>query len=228
MWYGVDMAGEGTDVEPMESGIGFGQELTTHRGGRPPGHTAATTTERRRQVAALLATRGGMTGREVAEVLEISESTASRDIAAVKALWRAEMIQDIDVMVARDLAELGMVKNEAWAAYQQSIEVGEEVVTVAETKDGTFETVTTTNPKANLHALKLVQSCIEKKRKILGLDKETSGGASGKMISFTVKIGDRVLVSEASTAEPRDDILDAEVVELDSTGKALPSGDEAG
>jgi hypothetical protein len=169
-----------------------------------------------------------MTGREVAEVLEISESTASRDIAAVKALWRAEMIQDIDVMVARDLAELGMVKNEAWAAYQQSIEVGEEVVTVAETKDGTFETVTTTNPKANLHALKLVQSCIEKKRKILGLDKETSGGASGKMISFTVKIGDRVLVSEASTAEPRDDILDAEVVELDSTGKALPSGDEAG
>jgi hypothetical protein len=118
-----------------------------------------------------------------------------------------------------------LVKAEAWGVYAQSLEVGERVVTVADTKDGTFETVTETNPKANLHALKLVQSCIEKRRKILGLDKETAGGGAGKMIVFTVKIGDRVLVSEASTVEP-EDILDAEVVELDSTGKALPSGTE--
>jgi hypothetical protein len=57
------------------------------------------------------------------------------------------------------------------------------------------------------------------------LDKETGGGGSGKLVVFTVKIGDRVIVSEASTAEP-EDILDAEVVELDSTGRALPSGTE--
>ena len=224
MWYGVDMETDATDLETMDSGGEFGHEVATHRGGRPPGHTAATTTDRRRKVARFLAARGGMTGKEVAEEFGIAESTASRDIAAVKKLWREAMIEDVDVMIARDLAELGLVKNEAWWIYQQSVEVGEEVVTVAETKDGTFETVTTTNPKANLHALKMVQSCIEKKRKILGLDREGASGGSGKMISFTVKIGDRVLVSEASTVEPEDDILDAEVVELDSTGKALPSG----
>ena len=45
-------------------------------------------------------------------------------------------------------------------------------------------------------------------------------------MSFTVRIGDRILVSEASTIDPEEDILDAEVVELDSAGKALPSGTE--
>jgi hypothetical protein len=118
-----------------------------------------------------------------------------------------------------------MVKAEAWRCYVESCEVGETVTVVEETKDGTYTKVSSTNPKASLHALKLVQSCIEKRRRILGLDKEVGGGNVGKMISFTVKIGDRVIVSEASTMLP-EDILDAEVVELDSTGKALPSGTE--
>ena len=200
---------------------------------QPPGHEmrtnggkAATVAERRRRVARILATHGVMTGTELAEMLGVSESTASRDLSAVKRIWRAEMIQDIDAVIARDLAELGMVKSEAWRVYVESCEIGEVTTTVADTKDGTFETVSETNPKASLHALKLVQSCIEKKRKILGLDKETGGGGGGKKISFTVRIGDRVIVSEASTADPEDDIVDAEVVELDSTGKALPSGTE--
>ena len=194
-------------------------------GGAPAGMTKIKTEERRRQVARYLAVHGAVTGKEVCEALGISHSTASRDIAAVKARWRAEMISDMDAVIARDLAELGMVKAEAWQTYVESCESGEVVTTVAETKDGVFETVTTTNPKASLHALKLVMGCIDKRRKILGLDKEVGGASAGKMISFTVKIGDRVIVSEASTMEP-EDILDAEVVELDSTGKALPSGIE--
>jgi hypothetical protein len=166
-----------------------------------------------------------MSGREVAEALEISESTASRDIAAVKKLWREEMIEHVDVMVARDLAELGMVKQEAWYAYEQSVTRGEHTETETVFSDGkTITTTVTSNPKADLHALKLVQSCIDRKRKILGLDKEGAGGGGAKLVSFTVRIGDRVLVSEASTVEPEGDILDAEVVELDSAGKALPSG----
>ena len=217
------MASDGTDVDSMEQ-VGFVQP---YRGGRPPGHTSAKTTDRRRAVAKLLASQGGLTGREVAEIMGVTESTASRDIAAIKALWREAMIEDVDVMIARDLAELGMVKQEAWRCYAESCEVGDKVVTVAETKDGVFTTETESNPKANLHALKLVQSCIEKKRKILGLDKEDAGGGKAKLVSFTVRIGDRVLVSEASNVEPEDDILDAEMVELDSTGKALPSGTEA-
>ena len=223
----IDMQSDGTDVEPMESGIGFERVAMTGTGGSPPGHTQATTVDRRRKVANLLATQGGMTGREVAQTLKISESTASRDIAAVKKLWREEMVENVDAMVARDLAELGIVKQEAWRVYAASLEVGDEVVTVAETKDGKFRTETVSNPKANLHALRMVQSCIEKKRKILGLDKETPGANTGKMISFTVRIGDRVLHSGASTMDPEEDIVDAEVVELDSTGKALPSGDGA-
>lgn len=224
------METDGTDLESMESGVGFVRRASPHRGGRPPGTSTA---DRRRQIAALLAARGAMSGTEVAEVMGVSESTASRDLAAIKEQWRLEMIEDVDVMVARDLAELGLVKSEAWWTYQQSLEVGDETVTEQEVligKDGDSRVLRTTvvqNPKANLSALKLVQSCIEKKREILGLDKAAASASSGKMISFTVRIGDRVLVSESSTVDPKDDILDAEVVELDSTGKALPSGDEA-
>lgn len=203
-----------------------------HPATRPVGHegaqeglTRVKTEERRRAVARYLAIHGAVTAKEMCEALGISHSTASRDIAAVKAVWRAEMIADMDAVIARDLAELGMVKAEAWSRYVESCEVGEIVTTVETTKDGTFTKTSTTNPKASLHALKLVTLCIEKRRRILGLDKETGGANAGKQISFTVKIGERVLVSEASTMPP-EDILDAEVVELDSTGKALPSGTE--
>jgi hypothetical protein len=216
VWYGGIMA---------EASPTAGFEATRHRGGAPKGFTKAKTDERRCGVARLLALNGAMTGREVAMAMAITESTANRDIRRIKAAWRAAMIEDMDAVIARDLAELGMVKSEAWGVYVESCEVGEVVRTIADTKDGKFETVTETNPKPSLHALKLVMGCIEKRRRILGLDKETGGGGSGKLVVFTVKIGDRVIVSEASTAEP-EDILDAEVVELDSTGRALPSGTE--
>lgn len=186
---------------------------------------------RRRAIARALLART-LTAKEVAEEFSITVASARRDLVAIRELWRREMIEDVDVVVARDLAELGMVKREAWMVYQESLEVGEETVTEAEVlhKDGSVHNlrkVETMNPKGNLAALKTVVQCIEKKRKILGLDNEASGLGAGKKISFTVKIGDRVLVSEASTEDP-DDILDAEVVELDSTGRVLPSGLEDG
>lgn len=204
---------------------------TQYRGGTPKGFTQVTTFDRRRRVAELLAKRA-MTGKEISEELGITESTASRDIAAVKKIWRAAIIEDVDAMMSRDLAELGMIQREAWWLYQQSIEAGDVTETDADvlTRSGDIVNLHTRveqNPKGSLAALKMVQSCIEKKRKILGLDKEVGGAGSGKLISFTVKIGDRVLESEASTVSG-DDILDAEMVELDSTGKALPSGTEDG
>jgi hypothetical protein len=163
-----------------------------------------------------------MSGREIAEEMGISESTASRDLSAIKEQWRSEMLADMDAVIARDLAEMGLVKNEAWRAYQQSLEEGDVIETVTEGEGGTTVTTVTSNPKPDLHALKLVQSCIERRRKILGLDKE-GHGSGVKKISFTVKIGDRVLVSEASEAD-ESDIADAEYTEVDSSGKALPSG----
>jgi len=198
-------------------------DAAKYRGGRPPGATNAETLDRRRRVARLLATRGAMSATEISEILGIHISTATRDLAAIKAEWREEMMLDVDAVLARDLAELGMVKQEAWRAYAMSLEKGDETVTVQEFEDGKeIRTTVTQNPKPDLGALKMVAGCIERKRKILGLDKEEAGRGP-KQIVFTVRIGDRVLVSESSTGR-LDDIEDAEVVELDSTGKALPSG----
>jgi hypothetical protein len=208
----------------METAVDYGgDEVTGHQGGRPPGSTNAETVERRRRVARLLATRGAMSATEISEVLGIHISTATRDLAAIKAEWRAEMLMDTDTVMARDLAELGMVKQEAWRAYAMSLERGDETVTVQEFEDGKeIRTTVTQNPKPDLGALKMVQGCIEKKRKILGLDRDDVS-LGPKKIVFTVRIGERVLVSESSTGD-LEDIEDAEVVELDSTGKALPSG----
>ena len=198
-------------------------EVTTHQGGRPPGSTNAETADRRRRVARLLATRGAMSATEISDILGIHISTATRDLAAIKAEWRAEMLTDTDSVIARDVAEIGMVKQEAWRAYAMSLERGDETVTEQEIGEGrVLRTTVTQNPRPNLSALKMVESCIEKKRKILGLDKEDARGGGPKSISFTVRIGDRVLVSESSTGS-YEDIEDAEMVELDSSGKALPS-----
>lgn len=173
----------------------------------------------------MLATVGAMSATEIAERMGIHISTATRDLAAIKAEWREEMLESTDAVMARDLAELGMVKQEAWRVYAKSLDHSPKIVTEHDAPGGVEVTTVTMDPKPDLNALKLVQTCIEKKRKVLGLDKESGAERGPKSISFTVRIGDRVLVSESSTAEP-DDILDAEMVELDSTGKALPSGDQ--
>jgi len=227
MWYGGNM-GEAETLQ-KSNGVRVDGRGRRRRGAGVP-INAMTIEERRRDVARLLTTRA-MTSYEVAVELGISQGMAARDMVAVREAWRRETITDMDVVMARDLAELGMVKAEAWWCYEESIQVGDEIVTEAEvlTRGEEVQMLTTKvsrNPKASLDALRLVTSCIDKRRKILGLDHEEMRRGGGKRISFTVKIGDRVLVSEASTADPGD-ILDAEVVELDSSGKALPSETES-
>jgi len=202
-----------------------GGEVNTYQGGRPTGTTNAETVDRRRRVARLLATRGAMSATEISRLIGTSLSTATRDLAAIKEEWRLEMIASTDAVIARDLAELGMVKQEAWRVYAMSLDHKPKVVTEQESATGVMVTTTTMDPKPDLNALKLVESCIEKKRKILGLDKEEPRGSGPKSISFTVRIGERVLISRGSDVE-EDDIVDAEMVELDSQGKALPSGDQ--
>jgi arginine repressor len=209
----------------MESAPEQGDEVTTHQGGRPPGSTNAETLDRRRRVARLLATRGAMSATEISELLGIHISTATRDLAAIKAEWREEMLASTDAVMARDLAELGMVKQEAWRVYAKSLDHKPQIVTETERPGGVEVVTTTMDPKPDLNALKLVQTCIEKKRKVLGLDKDDGSDRGPKSISFTVRIGERVLVSESSVGN-HEDILDAEMVELDSQGKALPSGDQ--
>ena len=202
-----------------------GGEVNTYQGGRPTGTTNAETVDRRRRVARLLATRGAMSATEISRLIGTSLSTATRDLAAIKEEWRLEMIASTDVVMARDLAELGMVKQEAWRVYAKSLEHSPKIVTETERPGGVEVVTTTMDPKPDLNALKLVQTCIEKKRKVLGLDKDEGADRGPKHISFTVRIGERVLVSESSVGN-QEDILDAEMVELDSQGKALPSGDQ--
>jgi len=62
----------------------------------------------------------GMTGRDIAQRVGISESQVSRDLKAISKVWQESALQDISEKKARDLAELQHIKAELWQAWKTS------------------------------------------------------------------------------------------------------------
>lgn len=62
----------------------------------------------------------GMTGREIAQHVNVSESQVSRDLKAISKAWRESALRDIDQKKARDLAEMDHIKRELWQAWNNS------------------------------------------------------------------------------------------------------------
>lgn len=168
-------------------------------------------------------------------------STIVRDEKIIRAEWREERLRDSEALLAQDLAELGMVKREAWRVYRESLEprtsaTEQRSVTTGGQNGGSetdTDSRTETSPSPNLKALELVTKCLERRQKLLGYGEEEQAKKRDKarVFAFTVKIGDKVLASEASGLE--DDVVldaeDAEFYEVGSDGKKLlTSGDENG
>jgi len=62
----------------------------------------------------------GMTGQDIAQRVEISESQVSRDLKAISTAWQESALQDISEKKARDLAELNHIRSELWRAWKTS------------------------------------------------------------------------------------------------------------
>lgn len=198
-----------------------------------------TAEERRALVSKMLVTERGVSKSALGRQFGVAPSTIANDIRLIKKDWRDQRLVNADAMIAQDLAELGMVKQEAWRAYAASLDpkisrTSQSTVTTGGQGGGTSDTEsqTETTPIPNLKALELVSKCIEKKQGLLGYgegeDKRRNGGDKARVFAFTVKIGDKVLASEATDVESEVidvDVEDAEFYEVDSQGKkALTSG----
>lgn len=215
--------------------------------------TGYTADERRAEISRVLVCERGITKAELSRRYGVSATTIASDIRMIKREWREARLANADAMIAQDLAELGMVKQEAWRAYAASLDPkisrSSQVTTpvVAKVNEATGETEmvaanagtqtvgqTENTPIPNLKALELVTKCVEKKQALLGygegVDKRRAGGDKARVFAFTVKIGDKVLTSQATDVESEAvdiDVEDAEFYEVDSMGKkALASGSE--
>lgn len=196
--------------------------------------------ERRVVVADALLRQRGVGRRELAGRLGVSVATIQADVRRLKREWREERLQDTEVLLAQHLAELAMVKSEAWRVYAASCEPKTsrtQQVTRPVDGDGgagsgtqtMSETEGAANP--NLKALELVTKCLDSRRRLLGYGFDDDPSDKARVFAFTVKIGDAVLTSGATDLIDGDVIEaeDAEFYEVDSLGrKRLTSGEDDG
>jgi DNA-binding XRE family transcriptional regulator len=67
------------------------------------------------QMMARRVTQGNM-----AKLLGVSRGTIVKDVKAIEAEWREDMLGNITTIKARELAELSYIEGEAWVGFQRS------------------------------------------------------------------------------------------------------------
>src|SRR5437868_7840262 len=75
----------------------------------------------RRREAAGLALKG-WTQAAIAQKLQVPQGTVSRDLAAMREIWREFPVYDFDRVRFEQLQRIDLVEAEAWAAWQRSQE----------------------------------------------------------------------------------------------------------
>jgi hypothetical protein len=118
----------------------------------------------------------------IAAALGLSRSQVRRDLGVIRERWKAEAVRDYNQAVADELARLGLVESEAWAAWERSKEpleilTGERIGTPDPSgvrddtgaEGRTRATRTTRNRDGNPAFLQAVQHCIDQRIRLLKL-----------------------------------------------------------
>lgn len=158
---------------------------------------------RRRQVAALLLTMHNPSVRRIADALAqmdppfvVAKSTVGRDIQACREEWRAERVRDVDEWVSSELARLSLAEEQLWRAMRKSsapsrktlvrsrqVLVGDEVRTLTNTW------TETTEREADPRYFKVLVDIVDRRSKLLGLDRPRSIDLNAFGAVFTVDLG---------------------------------------
>lgn len=125
----------------------------------------------------------GCSQAQIAERMGVHRSQITRDLAALRAEWRAKAADHTEEWVAEELARLAAVEAEAWAAWRRSQE-DRQTVTVETDASGAEKTAKRTEELVGDAAmLGKILDCIKQRRELLGLDQprrsELSGPAGG-------------------------------------------------
>lgn len=127
----------------------------------------------------------GNTQAEIADVLGCHQTTVSRDLKALQREWQTSSLIDFDEAKAQELAKIDHLEREAWLAYLRSQEDAETFVR-KEKRPGTQVvkgaqelTSTTTGQVGDPRFLAIVDKCIARRCKIIGLDAPDRTEVSG-------------------------------------------------
>jgi len=127
---------------------------------------------------------------EIAEVLNISPATVSRDIKQLQKEWMQDAISNFDEKKSIELAKIDKLERTYWDAWERSKQPTETQMQEVIEKGGGLEEgnngliskgrTTMVGRDGDPRYLAGVQWCIEKRTKILGLDAETKFDMTSK------------------------------------------------
>jgi len=121
---------------------------------------------------------------DIAEELGISDSTVSRDLAAMRKAWLKSALMDFNEAKARELAEIDHLERVAWAEWLESKEAKESTVQKTSTSNRNKRVEAQIRKETRLgdpRYLGIIQWCIDRRCKILGVDAPTQTQVSGAL-----------------------------------------------
>lgn len=122
---------------------------------------------------------------EIAEVIGRHQTTVSNDIKALQRQWLQDANVDFDEARSRELGKIDHLEREAWLAYLRSQE-DEETDVHKNTRWGEESSFTAKGQAGDPRFLAIVDKCINRRCKILGLDapqrRELSGPGGSPLI----------------------------------------------
>lgn len=123
--------------------------------------------QRRQQCADLYVQ--GWTQAQIAEELNVVQSTVSSDLQALRTQWRESGIRDFDLSRAIELEKLDRIEREAWDAWERSKRPAQSAVVSGDA--GNQQTRRSTKSQiGDPRFLDLINKCIAQRRALLGLD----------------------------------------------------------
>lgn len=131
---------------------------------------------------------------DIADELDISRATVSRDLTHLYKEWQESSLVDIDASKAQELAKVDRLEREYWVAWVHSCEDAETIRQEgSKTEAGTVKpdkiVKTAKGQAGDPRFLAGVQWCITKRCEILGLDaaiKQDITSAGEKLKGYTI------------------------------------------
>lgn len=133
--------------------------------------------ERRYKVADLYLK--GMTLQKISIELDCAIGTVSGDLKAMQKYWLESAQADISTKMAQELAKLDKLEEQAWASYFVSLSTTQ-THNGAQSKPGmkkgerakksTSQNITVTESAGDPRFLNIIENCIDKRCRILGID----------------------------------------------------------
>ena len=113
----------------------------------------------------------GATYREIAIELKISHTRVVQVMQGLRERWRRDSWKNIELLMCRELRTIDAVENEAWEAWDRSKKNAETLQTKAAPGGKKTTTKTVVGQVGDARFLQVVNDCVEKRCKILGIQR---------------------------------------------------------